>query len=184
MTLPGHFSGDFCVDPVSARAVSLGSGEDRFQYADYVPVGKAEFPRSIRLTFDSVLQDDSEITVSDEKSFPDSLFVAPANSIATDFPSCSDAAKNSTGSRLDKKVQPEYPQNARMAHHQGTVWLYAIIAKDGSVQNLTPMGKVWPELERSAMDAVKDWKYTPYLRCGQAIEYETIISVHYSLSSF
>jgi TonB family protein len=184
MTLPGHFSGDLCIDPITARAVSLSSGADVFLYSDYEAVGTAEFPQSIRMMSDTEVREDSTITVREGIHFADSLFTPPANSAVSDFPACSEADKTSVEPRLDKKIQPEYPQNARMAHHQGTVWLYAIVAKDGSIQSLTPMHEIWPELDRSALEAGKGWRYTPYLRCGQTVEYETIISVNYSLSTF
>jgi hypothetical protein len=52
------------------------------------------------------------------------------------------------------------------------------------VEMLKPIVATWPELQTAAMNAVKDWKYSPYLVCDQPVEMEMLISVNYSLSTF
>jgi TonB family protein len=77
---------------------------------------------------------------------------------------------------LVKKVQPIYPAIARQLHRQGSVQLLATIDKSGNtakVQILTGD----PMLARSASDAVKQWKYRPYLLNGSPVEIETQINV-------
>lgn len=77
---------------------------------------------------------------------------------------------------LVKKVQPVYPSIARQLHRQGSVQLLATIDKSGNttkVQVLTGD----PMLARSASDAVKQWKYRPYLLNGSPVEIETQITV-------
>lgn len=183
VSVSGRIPGEVCIDPVSARALSFEEAPANVEYNDYASVGQAQFPQTVRLMIGREIQEDAKVTVTRDAKFADSLFTAPANSSASDFPVCGDK-QDSTAPHLDKKVQPEYPENARTKRHQGTVWLYTIIAQDGSVQSLRSMSAPWPELERAAIDVVKEWKYTPYVRCGKPIEYEAIISVNYSLSAF
>ena len=57
-----------------------------------------------------------------------------------------------------RMIQPTYPAIAKQAHIQGTVILRAIIAKDGTVQELQLMGGP-PLLVKAAMDAVRQWRY-------------------------
>jgi periplasmic protein TonB len=82
--------------------------------------------------------------------------------------------------RQINRVLPVYPTIAKQAHIQGTVILHAIIAKDGTVQELTLMSGP-PLLVRAAMDAVRQWRYQPTLLNGEPVEVDTTISVIFSL---
>lgn len=79
---------------------------------------------------------------------------------------------------LIKRVQPVYPAQAAAMHLQGAVELLATISKDGSVTNLKQMSGD-AILGRAAMDAVKQWKYRPYLLNGQPLEIQTQITVKF-----
>jgi len=79
-----------------------------------------------------------------------------------------------------KKIPPEYPEAAKKAHIQGQVVLRAIISKDGDVENLQIISG-HPQLVPSAIDAVKQWKYRPYLQQGNPMEVETEIDVNFTL---
>ena len=81
---------------------------------------------------------------------------------------------------LVKKVSPDSPAQARQLRIEGTVQLEATIGKDGSVSNLKVLGG-HPILARSAVEAVKQWKYKPYLLNGQAVEIDTQITVNFKL---
>jgi protein TonB len=86
-----------------------------------------------------------------------------------------------TSGLLVKKVQPVYPPLARQARIQGTVLLRAQIGKDGSIQNLQLVSG-HPMLVQSALDAVKQWKYKPYLLNGEPVEVDTEVAVNFTLS--
>ena len=79
-----------------------------------------------------------------------------------------------------KRVAPDYPAQARQLRIEGTVQLEATISKDGSVKNLK-VTSGHPILARAAVDAVKQWKYKPYLLNGQAVEIDTQIAVNFKL---
>ncbi len=78
------------------------------------------------------------------------------------------------------KVPPQYPQDAKDQHIQGVVVLRAIIDKQGSVANLQVISG-HPLLSPAAIEAVKQWKYQPYLLNGAPVEVETQISVNFTL---
>ena len=82
--------------------------------------------------------------------------------------------------KMVRQIQPIYPQIAKTAHVQGTVILHAVIAKDGSVQELNYVSGP-PLLMKSAMDAVREWKYQPTLLNGEPVEVDTTISVIFTL---
>ncbi|HEV2489525.1 MAG TPA: energy transducer TonB [Candidatus Acidoferrales bacterium] len=77
---------------------------------------------------------------------------------------------------LQHMVVPVYPQIALVANIQGTVTLHAIIGQDGSIKELEYTAGP-PILMRAAMNAVKQWKYKPFLLDGKPIEVDTSIPV-------
>jgi TonB family protein len=79
------------------------------------------------------------------------------------------------------KVTPVYPQDAKDQKISGSVVLHAIIGKDGAISQLDAVSGP-AELRQSALDAVKQWVYKPYLLNGQPTEVETTITVNYSLA--
>ncbi len=82
---------------------------------------------------------------------------------------------------LIRKVQPNYPPLARQARIQGNVVLQAVISKSGTIENLQVISG-HPMLVPAALEAVKQWRYKPYLLNGDAVEVETQVTVIFSLS--
>jgi protein TonB len=82
---------------------------------------------------------------------------------------------------LLRKIQPAYPPLARQARIQGSVLLQAEISKDGSIQNLRLISG-HPMLAPAAIEAVKQWKYRPYILNGEPVEVETQITVNFTLA--
>jgi protein TonB len=82
---------------------------------------------------------------------------------------------------LIRKVTPNYPQLAKQARIQGTVVLQAEISKDGTIQNLQLISG-HPMLAPAAIEAVKQWRYKPYLLNGEPVAVETQVVVNFSLS--
>jgi protein TonB len=82
---------------------------------------------------------------------------------------------------LIRKVQPNYPPLARQARIQGVVVLQAQISKDGNIENLQLISG-HPMLAPAAIEAVKQWKYKPYLLNGEPVEVETQVQVNFTLA--
>jgi protein TonB len=81
---------------------------------------------------------------------------------------------------LINKVAPEYPPIAKTAHVSGKVTLHAVIGKDGTIRELQYVSGP-PLLMKSAMDAVKEWRYKPTMLNGEAVEVDTTVDVVFSL---
>ncbi len=82
---------------------------------------------------------------------------------------------------LIRKVNPSYPPLARQARIQGVVLLQAEISKEGNIINLQLISG-HPMLAPSAIEAVKQWRYKPYLLNGEPVEVETQIQVNFTLA--
>jgi periplasmic protein TonB len=81
---------------------------------------------------------------------------------------------------LIKKVMPDYPLIAKTTGTQGTVILQATISATGSIVNLHVLSG--PALLRqAALDAVRQWRYSPYLLNRQPVEVETTVNVVFTL---
>ncbi len=83
--------------------------------------------------------------------------------------------------QIVKKVAPEYPAVAKAGDIQGAVALKARIDKEGNVVNLQLISG-HPMLAPAAIEAVKQWKYNPYLLNGEAVDVETTVTVNFTLA--
>lgn len=82
---------------------------------------------------------------------------------------------------LIRKVQPAYPPLARQARIQGQVLLQAQISKDGTIENLQLISG-HPMLAPAAIEAVKQWRYKPYMLNGEPVAVDTQVVVNFTLS--
>jgi len=79
-------------------------------------------------------------------------------------------------------VSPQYPPEAGRARIEGTVVLMALIGKDGSVEDVRVESGL-PILAQAAIQAVKQWRYKPYLIDGEPVEVDSRITINFNLST-
>jgi TonB family protein len=84
---------------------------------------------------------------------------------------------------VDRKA-PVYPAEAKANHDtlDGSVVLALTIGKDGAVENINVKKSLRGDYDQSAMEAVRQWKYEPYLLNGDPIEVKTDVTITYSLA--
>jgi protein TonB len=81
-------------------------------------------------------------------------------------------------------VKPIYPVSMRAAGREGQVPIEAVIAADGSVSYVRVLSaQVHPDFAIAAADAVRQWRFTPTLLNGQAVEVVMIVSVNFGLTN-
>jgi protein TonB len=83
------------------------------------------------------------------------------------------------GNLIYKSV-PQYPVIAKASHTEGTVVLQAMISKTGTIEGLHVISGS-QMLQQAAIDAVKTWRYKPYVLNGQPVEVETTVNVIFKL---
>jgi TonB family protein len=81
---------------------------------------------------------------------------------------------------LIKKVQPTYPRNALAMRLEGSVELLATISKTGDITQVKVLSGD-SQLTKAATDAVKQWKYKPYLLNGEPVEIQTQVTINFKL---
>ena len=193
-----------CIDPASGHLLTAEGELGSFEYSNYTTVGSNSYPGTVKVSYlttslegedyfynngvaypqnrqvisEKTPIEEAQLTVTRDEQFPDSLFTVPEKSTTVDFASCADLATNFTAPRLDKSVKAERPKAAVEAHTYGIVWVLAAVGKDGSVQGTKVLGGP-RELRTAVTNAVQGYKYSPYLRCGQAVEFRQVVGVDF-----
>lgn len=87
-----------------------------------------------------------------------------------------------TARSVSLSVPPDYPLLARQMKVQGAVTLQALIARDGTIQELQVLSGP-AILATAAREAVKQWRFKPYLQNGQPVETQARITVNFTIST-
>lgn len=85
-----------------------------------------------------------------------------------------------TALALSRPVRPEYPLLARQMKVQGSVLLEALIGRDGGIQDLHVLSGP-TILAGAAREAVKQWRFKPYLQNGQPVDTQAHITVNFQI---
>jgi protein TonB len=83
---------------------------------------------------------------------------------------------------ISRPVEPNYPLLAKQMKVQGAVVLEALIGRDGNIQDLHVLSGP-TILSAAAREAVKQWRFRPYLLSGQPVETEARITVNFTIST-
>lgn len=75
---------------------------------------------------------------------------------------------------------PIYPMIAKQTHIQGVVILEAVLDAQGQVASVRVLRSI-PQLDRAALDAVQQWRFTPALLNGQAVPVVITVTVNFTL---
>ncbi|HTW59439.1 MAG TPA: TonB family protein [Terriglobales bacterium] len=79
---------------------------------------------------------------------------------------------------LIKKVQPIYPRAALTMHIEGAVQLAVTISKSGDISKVKILSGD-ARLASAAVEAVRQWKYKPYLLDGEPVEIQTNLTLNF-----
>ena len=118
---------------------------------------------------------------------PGSVVEAPESPVVAPAPPTNAAERVrmsvDTTQALAKPVDPSYPMLAKQMKVQGAVVLQALIGTDGLIQDLRILSG--PSiLASAAREAVRQWRFKPYLQNGQPVETEAKITVNFTISTF
>jgi protein TonB len=94
---------------------------------------------------------------------------------ATDTPDCI------TPPHTTYSPDPKYPDKARKAHEGGVVLVDLVVGTDGLARDVKIARTVTPELDQAAMDAVKQWKFTPAAKDGHPVAVQIKVEVSFNI---
>ena len=83
--------------------------------------------------------------------------------------------------RLVERTAPVYPLAARRTRQTGTIEIYALIDIDGTLKGLEIVKSASKLLDDAVLEAVRNWRYQPYICGGNPVEVETMVSVNFRL---
>lgn len=169
-------SRDLCFDRSGTlRHVVYPDEMTAYSYSDYTKFGEKLFPRSLIVSAHGrlVVKATASLTEFDQGSYL-GPFEPPPGIVGMS------GCMNPTPSRLVKKVEPRYTYLARGQGRHGSVYLTIHIAADGTVRNIRVLGTAGPDLDDAAVDAVRAWKYSPFLCGGVPVEGEEGVTVNFS----
>jgi TonB family protein len=81
---------------------------------------------------------------------------------------------------LKNRIEPEFPEAAKIAGVQGDVSMRVIVNQDGVVRDVQ-VEEGSPQLAPAALDAVRQWRFTPYTVNGASHEFQARRVVHFRL---
>ena len=162
---------EVCVDTSAGTLLR----KDSFLDKEMMPADTKVFPRLLSYEEDGNPIIEVRITeLSTSQTFSSADFVAPPD--ASSRPGC----MNPVPFHLIHRVDPKYPQEDRQSRMQGTVSVYALIAKDGSVQNTRIVSGVSTGLNNASLYAIKQWHYEPASCNGVPVDAETVLTANYT----
>ena len=166
-------SSDVCINEALGVIVRNSSYRDR----DFQPVGGKVFPR-----FLSFVEDGKEVASINiiELSTPGQF--SPGSYTPPPGVSPRVGCMNPAPFRIAKMIYPEYPQTARERHIQGTVAVDAWIGADGVPRIGRVVSHASPDLEKSSLNAIAQWRYDPATCNGTPVDIQTVLKVNYTLS--
>ena len=144
-------------------------------------------PFNVTLKFEGKHSTDVKITgFSDPGNPADDAFVIPD---ATKSDASTDPHKTLNTEMIQglivKKVQPIYPEGARQAHESGDVILHVTIGRDGHIRDIQIAKATRLDFAASAITAIRDYIYKPFMLNGAPVSVDGTITVHYvSRSNF
>lgn len=174
---------ELCIDPKTSFVLQMQESHPNltYKFTDYAPFGNKSYPRTLRAFEDGKLVLEARVQeLVPEPAPPPAQFAPPQG--AREYPPC-DRVRLTSG-KLLTHVMPLYPELAKMNRQQGKVTLYALIQPDGTIGDLAVVRSAGELFDRAALDAVRSWRYQPYLCDGTPVPVETLIDVNFTLQSF
>jgi protein TonB len=86
--------------------------------------------------------------------------------------------------KVVKQVAPKYPESARKRGKQGTVYVRALVKKDGTTAQVQiPPGKgLAPDLDKAAVEAIRQWTFVPAMKNGKPVAVYVVVPVKFTLA--
>ena len=172
----------YCFDPkLPVLRTSYSFGTVTTEFNNVVEVQKKYLPREI-LYFDGKREIFSATIDAVTPLKPSDPAFTPAESATVAKADQAEVSAGVAAGMLLKKQAPDYPLDAKNASFSGNVTLEAIIGTDGGVHDLRVLASPMPSLADSALWAVSNWEYKPYLQDGEPVEMKTTVDVFFSFT--
>lgn len=149
--------------------------------ATFVPASDSalHFGRTIDTTGETQLQPPTGFHIAGTNALPLAAS-GPGPTVILAKPLRPIAISHMDAGSLIHDVKPVYPHIALETRTEGTVVLHALISREGTIESLQVVSG-HPFLAHAAVEAVRQWRYRPYILNGEPVEVETQITVNFKL---
>lgn len=171
----------FCFDASTKLLFSttVGKGYSQNTFWGYTAVKSKVVPQQIKwLDGKEVVLEVQNLKVTTVQPAPDMFKVPETNPQLKNLQmqTCDDMK----AAEITKRIEPVYPQMAKIAHIIGTVHIYGIIGADGRLHQLEVQSG-HPILVQASLEAVKQWEYEPAMCATTPIATETDLRIKFSI---
>jgi TonB family protein len=178
----GGTSDRFDSNPPIRKHSSIANDDSRIDQQDAVRVRHFNAPKPAVSRNGSDIENDAPPPADALPPAKQSTFISSVLSIPASLPGVTPprTSQGITPGRLEHKVEPIYPAQARAARVDGAVKLRATVGTDGKVRNVQIISGN-PLLVHAAVDAVGQWRYKPYELNNQPVAMQTDIVIIFKL---
>jgi protein TonB len=92
-----------------------------------------------------------------------------------------DAAPKTTTPKILYKVEPQYTEEAKTAKVSGSVLLSLLVDENGNAQEIQVARSLDEGLDQKAIDAVRQWRFSPGTENGKPVAVTVKIEVNFRL---
>lgn len=172
----------YCFNPSNGALASTGSSADRHEateYSDFVAFAGKAVPSTIVAHGNDVTVVFHMSQIVPLGNVDPKMFVPPPGAQEWDtYP-----LETLKESKLVTQTLPIYPHEAKTAHIEGRVVVYAVVGTDGLLHKMQILASSSPLLAGSAVQALQGWRYEPAVCGSKPIAHETILTIVYNLGS-
>lgn len=167
----------FCFDAEgNLRTTELKDSKIRYEYSDYRPTGQKFVPYKIVAKRDGQLVFEGAVeTLSIDGKIDQRLLEPPTGAIKRG------GCLTPSLPKLKEKVIPSYPEDAKHEFRQGSVAVYVLVASDGTVHDPVVVQTAGQSLDSAVVTAVRLWQFEPAKCVDTPIDFETEITVNFTL---
>ena len=83
--------------------------------------------------------------------------------------------------RLTERTEPEYSEEARIARHEGSVILQAVITPQGGAGNFKLVRSLGLGLDEKAIEAVRGWRFEPGRRGNERVAVQANFEINFRI---
>jgi TonB family protein len=181
LTIPSNLGHNYCLDNLPALRVSIFGFQSLqvlhnriLKFQDQYVAGDLQFMRTGKTVLTAHLEKIETLDPVNDADFapsPDAILIPLRINIAGAV----------AQGMLLQKTTPEYPLDAKLAGITGTVVLQGQISKEGRITELRVISGP-AALQQASLDAVRTWRYRPYLLNGEPVAVLTTINVVFNLN--
>lgn len=157
-----------------SSATNVEGGTLETLFLDYKTIEGVHFPGTIRFIDPEQAPFEVRNIIAGKADFGAAQFAPPEGARVS--PDC----RHMEPARPLKRINPEYPDLARISHIQGDTRLLVTVGADGRTRKVTPLGG-HPILLQASSDAVKRWEYQPATCPSGPVEDEIFVTVRFHM---